>query len=47
MEYLKYRVLRIMTVNSHDAFGIAFYLFCVLPGYEADIKQQQDDGYVM
>lgn len=44
MEYLQYRVqLRITTDNSHDAFGIAFYLFCVLPGYQADMKQQQNE----
>lgn len=47
MEYLKYRVLlRIMTDKSHDALEIAFY--CVLPGYQADVKQQQDaDSYVI
>lgn len=49
MEYLKYRVLlRIMTDKSHDALGIAFYWCCVLPGYQADVKQQQDaDSYVI
>lgn len=50
MEYLKYRVLLRTTDNnySYDAFGIAFYLCCGLPGYQADMKQQQDDdSYVM